>query len=41
MGGLLTLNSFVTTFPEIDTTKAGTQGLTKAEQQTKANVQGM
>lgn len=41
MGGLLTLHSFVTTFPEIDTTKAGTKGLTDAEKQTKANVQGV
>lgn len=41
MGGLLTLHSFVTTFPGIDTTKAGTEGLTAPEKQTRANVQGM
>lgn len=40
MGGLLTLDSFVKTFPSIDTTKAGLQGLTPAEKQTRSNVQG-
>lgn len=41
MGGLLTLNSFVVTFPEIDTTKAGELGLTAAEKSTRSTVQGI
>lgn len=41
MGGLLTLNSFVRTFPEIDTTKAGTMGLTADQKSTRSNVQGV
>lgn len=41
MGGLLTLNSFVTTFPQIDTTKAGEMGLSAAEKSTRSTVQGM
>lgn len=41
MGGLLTLNSFVVAFPEIDTTKAGELGLTAAEKSTRSTVQGM
>ena len=40
MGGLLTLNSFVTTFPQIDTTKAGELHLTQAEKSTRSTVQG-
>jgi len=41
MGGLLTLNSFVVTFPQIDTTKAGEMGLTAAEKSTRSTVQGI
>lgn len=41
MGGLLTLNSFVTTFPQIDTTKAGELGLNAAEKSNRSTVQGM
>ncbi|KAJ5679586.1 hypothetical protein N7462_007830 [Penicillium macrosclerotiorum] len=41
MGGLLTLNSFVTTFPQIDTTKAGEMGLTQAQRTTRSSVQGI
>lgn len=41
MGGLLTLNSFVTTFPEIDTTKAGEIGLSAAQKSTRSTVQGI
>jgi MFS family permease len=41
MGGLLTLNSFVTTFPQIDTTKAGEIGLSPAEASTRSTVQGI
>ncbi|KAJ5125479.1 hypothetical protein N7448_004799 [Penicillium atrosanguineum] len=41
MGGLLTLNSFVTTFPQIDTTKAGEMGLSAAERSTRSTVQGI
>ncbi|KAJ6171284.1 Major facilitator superfamily domain general substrate transporter [Penicillium chermesinum] len=41
MGGLLTLDSFVKTFPEIDTTKAGTVGLTAEQKSTRSNVQGI
>lgn len=40
MGGLLTLDSFVKQFPEIDTTKTGTMGLTDAQKSTRSNVQG-
>ena len=40
MGGLLTLDSFVKTFPSIDTTSAGLKGLTPEEKQTRSNVQG-
>lgn len=41
MGGLLTLNSFVTTFPQIDTTNAGEMGLSAAEKSTRSTVQGI
>lgn len=41
MGGLLTLNSFVKTFPQIDTTKAGEVGLSAAERSTRSTIQGM
>ncbi|KAJ5082754.1 hypothetical protein N7532_011797 [Penicillium argentinense] len=41
MGGLLTLNSFVATFPQIDTTKAGEMGLSAAERSTRSTVQGI
>lgn len=40
MGGLLTLNSFITTFPQIDTTAAGELGLSAAEKSTRSTVQG-
>ena len=40
MGGLLTLNSFITTFPQIDTTVAGELGLSAAEKSTRSTVQG-
>lgn len=40
MGGLLTLNSFVTTFPEIDTTAAGEKGLSPAQTSRRSTVQG-
>ncbi|CAL5874528.1 uncharacterized protein PFLUO_LOCUS8824 [Penicillium psychrofluorescens] len=41
MGGLLTLNSFVTTFPEIDTTAAGEKGLSPAQTSRRSTVQGI
>ncbi|KAJ5976063.1 hypothetical protein N7481_009770 [Penicillium waksmanii] len=41
MGGLLTLNSFVTTFPQIDTTTAGEMGLSAAAKSTRSTVQGI
>ncbi|KAJ5224517.1 uncharacterized protein N7469_008020 [Penicillium citrinum] len=41
MGGLLTLNSFITTFPQIDTTAAGELGLSAAEKSTRSTVQGI
>ncbi|KAJ5172972.1 hypothetical protein N7492_005565 [Penicillium capsulatum] len=41
MGGLLTLNSFVATFPEIDTTKTGELNLTQAERSTRSTAQGI
>ncbi|KAJ6014496.1 hypothetical protein N7540_009087 [Penicillium herquei] len=41
MGGLLTLNSFVREFPQIDTTAAGEMGLSAAERSTRSTVQGI
>ncbi|KAJ6126829.1 hypothetical protein N7523_002441 [Penicillium sp. IBT 18751x] len=41
MGGLLTLNSFVRTFPEIDTTKAGEMSLSAAQKSNRSTVQGI
>ncbi|KAJ5570004.1 uncharacterized protein N7459_009434 [Penicillium hispanicum] len=41
MGGLLTLNSFVTTFPQIDTTEAGMMGLSADQKNTRSTVQGI
>lgn len=41
MGGLLTLSSFVTTFPQIDTTKAGEMGLSPEQTSTRSTVQGI
>ncbi|KAJ5086772.1 hypothetical protein NUU61_008079 [Penicillium alfredii] len=41
MGGLLTLNSFVTTFPEIDTTKAAKAHISAAEASYRSTVQGI
>lgn len=41
MGGLLTLPSFTKIFPEIDTTAAGTAGLTSAEAQHRSTIQGI
>lgn len=41
MGGLLTLNSFVRTFPEIDTTNSGETGLSAAERSNRSTVQGI
>lgn len=40
MGGLLTLGSFTKTFPEIDLTKKGVEGLTSAQKSQQSNVQG-
>ena len=42
MGGLLTLNSFVKTFPEIDTTKATetAQNLNASQQTHRSTIQG-
>lgn len=41
MGGLLTLNSFVTTFPEINTTKAGEMGLNQVQKSNRSTTQGI
>ncbi|PGH20721.1 hypothetical protein AJ80_03481 [Polytolypa hystricis UAMH7299] len=41
MGGLLTLPSFVRTFPEIDVTPAGTRGLNASERNHKSTIQGI
>ena len=40
MGGLLTLPSFVETFPEIDVTDAGTRGLDQSQKNHKSTIQG-
>lgn len=40
MGGLLTLNSFVKTFPAINTTPSGMAGLTPAEKNHRSTIQG-
>ncbi|KAI9728259.1 MAG: hypothetical protein M1834_007752 [Cirrosporium novae-zelandiae] len=40
-GGLLTLDSFVKVFPEIDTTAAGLKGLTPAQQDHRSTIQGI
>jgi hypothetical protein len=41
MGGLLTLPSFVETFPEIDLTASGTRGLTQSQVDHKSTIQGL
>src|ERR1700754_111591 len=41
MGGLLTLPSFTKVFPEIDTTRRDTDGLTKAQAEHKSTIQGI
>ncbi|MCJ1307675.1 hypothetical protein MMC25_001323 [Agyrium rufum] len=41
LGGLLTLNSFVKTFPQIDTTDAGTAGLTPSQKNHRSTIQGI
>lgn len=41
MGGLLTLPSFVSVFPEIDTTPAATKNLTQAEADHVSTIQGI
>lgn len=41
MGGLLTLPSFTKVFPEINTTAAGTKGLTKSQAEHKSTIQGI
>lgn len=41
MGGLLTLPSFTKVFPEIDTTKEGTVGLSGSEVNHKSTIQGL
>ncbi|KIV96847.1 hypothetical protein PV10_00664 [Exophiala mesophila] len=41
MGGLLTLPSFTATFPEIDTTPAGTAGLSPSEASQRSTIQGI
>lgn len=41
MGGLLTLPAFTSVFPEIDTTAAGTQGLTQGQINHKSTIQGI
>ena len=41
MGGLLTLNSFVTTFPEIDTTKSSEMGLNQVQKSNRSTTQGI
>jgi hypothetical protein len=40
MGGLLTLPSFVATFPEIDLTASGTKGLSQSQVNHKSTIQG-
>lgn len=41
MGGLLTLPSFVKVFPQIDNTKAGTQGFSSSQLNHRATIQGI
>lgn len=41
MGGLLTLDSFVQTFPKIDTKSAAEAGMTKAERNHRSTIQGI
>lgn len=40
MGGLLTLGSWVRTFPEIDTTTKALEGLSQAEKDHRSTIQG-
>lgn len=40
MGGLLSLGSWVRTFPSIDTTKEGTAGLTPSQVNHRSTIQG-
>jgi hypothetical protein len=40
MGGLLTLNSFITQFPELDTSSASYQAMKKPQQIVRSDVQG-
>jgi len=41
MGGLLTLPAFTKVFPEIDTTAAGTAGLTASQKDHRSTIQGI
>lgn len=41
MGGLLTLPAFTSVFPEIDTTKAGLEGLTQSQANHRSTIQGI
>lgn len=41
MGGLLTLPTFVSVFPEIDLTEAGTEGLSQAQKDHRSTIQGI
>lgn len=41
MGGLLTLPAFTAVFPQIDTTDAGTRGLTDAQKTHKSTINGI
>lgn len=41
MGGLLTLPAFTKVFPEIDTTAAGTAGLTASQAEHRSTIQGI
>lgn len=41
MGGLLTLPNFVSVFPEIDLTAAGTAGLSQSQRDHRSTIQGI
>lgn len=40
MGGLLTLNSFITTFPELDTSSPAYNALSPAQKNYQSTIQG-
>ena len=41
MGGLLTLDSFITQFPDLDTASESYKNMTKSAQMHRSNIEGM